>query len=277
MMSEFSRQLLEVILRPSGVFLIVLSLGLLLSILRWRRPGQLQRAGRWLTGGAVALLLVLAYVPLERLIIAPLEWRFPPLTGLPPHVDGIIVLGGEIDMRASLRTGIPTMKEGASRMTSFLMLARAFPQARLVFSGGGQLPETGPTTEADVAAVFFSGLGLDPARIAFERQSQTTRENAVFSKAMVRPKPGEVWLLVETAIDVPRAIGCFRQVGWTVTPVPVGYITASPGSDWDTWNWPDLGSMLTHLDRASHEWLGLAYYRWQGWTDALLPAPLPAS
>jgi len=30
---------------------------------------------------------------------------------------------------------------------------------------------------------------------------------------------------------------------------------------------------LAELDEAAYEWLGLAYYRFLGWTPALVPAP----
>ncbi len=66
-----------------------------------------------------------------------------------------------------------------------------------------------------------------------EDQSRDTWENAVFTKALVKPKPGQRWLLVTSAWHMPRAMGVFRKAGFPVEPWPVDYRTAgrrTPGA-----------------------------------------------
>jgi uncharacterized SAM-binding protein YcdF (DUF218 family) len=86
---------------------------------------------------------------------------------------------------------------------------------------------------------------------------------------LVKPQPGELWILLTSASHMPRAVGVFHKVGWTVLPWPVGYqsrdhISAYPQS---------MGKKLAVLDWAAHEWIGLAIYYLQGRISALLPAP----
>jgi uncharacterized SAM-binding protein YcdF (DUF218 family) len=90
-------------------------------------------------------------------------------------------------------------------------------------------------------------------------------------KALVDPKPGERWLLVTSAWHMPRSIGIFRRVGFTVEPWPVDYRTADA---WDLLRLFDApADGLKRLDTATREWVGLLIYRLTGRTDALFPAP----
>ncbi len=61
--------------------------------------------------------------------------------------------------------------------------------------------------------------------MTLERASRNTFENAVLTKAMVKPKPGERWLLVTSAWHMPRSVGIFRQAGWPVIAYPTDFET----------------------------------------------------
>lgn len=72
---------------------------------------------------------------------------------------------------------------------------------------------------------------------------------------------------------MPRAVGCFRKVGFDVLPYPVDYHTGVGSEYFGT----SLEQGLESLDLAWHEWLGLAYYRLLGRSDIFFPAPLAAT
>ena len=248
---------------PSDLLLLLLVLGLVLSgTARFRRAGA-----RMIAAGILALVLVVL-LPLSDWMAVPLENRFPRPRLLPDHVDGIVLLGGAIDPVLTARHGIPSLNSAAERMTEFVRLAKLYPDAKLAFSGGnGRLQMRAPKlTEADAAGMFFAQQGLDPTGVIFERRSRNTYENVIFTKALIRPKPGQTWLLVSTARDMPRSVGIFRKAGWPVVPVPVAYKTGMPPAF-------VLGDSLMSLDDVTHEWLGLLVYRITGKTDALFPAP----
>ena len=127
--------------------------------------------------------------------------------------------------------------------------------------------------EATYVKDFYQQINFDSGRIVFEDQSRNTRENAVFSKQLMAPKPGETWLLVTSAFHMPRAVGCFREVDWPVIAYPVDYLT--PGRI--GWAWSDLrfspARGLVGLATIWHEMLGLISYRILGWTDSVFPSP----
>jgi uncharacterized SAM-binding protein YcdF (DUF218 family) len=248
---------------PGDLLLLLLVIGAICSwFVRFRRLGIA------MVTIATAALALIVLLPVSAWIAAPLENRFPRPAALPGSVDGIIVLGGAVDPDTTSRRGIPTLNSDAERMTEFVRLAKRYPQARLVFSGGSGLliRQSESLSEADVARLFFEQQGLNPARVIFENQSRNTYENVAFSKAIVKPAPHQTWLLVSSAQDMPRSVGIFRKLDWPVTPVPVAYKSDTQHSSY-------LGDNLHELDRGSHEWLGLLVYRLTGKTDALFPAP----
>ena len=151
------------------------------------------------------------------------------------------------------------------------MLAHAYPNARILYSGGSANLISNDAREADFAADIFEGLGIAKSRLIMERRSRNTLENAEFSRDLVNPKPGERWLLVTSAFHMPRSIGLFRKVGFAVQPYPV---------DWRVGGRADLlsftsfaGDGLARTDTGLREWLGLIAYRLTGRTSELLPGP----
>lgn len=245
-------------------FLVLLAVVALAVQLFGRR-----RLGLALNALFTALLVALMLLPVGARLIYPLEARFPqPI--LPERVDGVIVLGGAVDPSASAAWGRPTVNHAADRMTEFAWLARKYPEARLVFTGGSGSLSRPDMTEAPIARAVFERMGAPVDRILFEDKSRNTFENAVFTRELVRPQPGETWVLITSAYHMPRSVGIFRKLGWTVLPDPVGYYT---GEDSTTRIGPNLAGDLSLIDEAVHEWLGLLTYRLLGRTDAIFPGP----
>ena len=142
-------------------------------------------------------------------------------------------------------------------------LSQDYPKARLTFSG---------FSAADKNLIKrFADLGGDPARINMEPQSRTTSEDALYSAALLKPKPSERWLLVTTAMHMPRAVGCFRAAGFQVEPYPVEFMTGGLSGLFALF--ATGSSALIQFDRAVKEWIGLIAYRLMGKTDALFPGP----
>jgi uncharacterized SAM-binding protein YcdF (DUF218 family) len=249
---------------PSQVLLLLTVVGTFLLALRRQRWGL-----RFLYVGVGGFVL-LSVLPVDRWMIAPLENRFPQVTSPPAHVDGIIVLGGAVDVQRTIDRGIPALTWAAERMTAFAALARRYPDAKLVFSGGSVELKSPVMTESDVARALFTELGVDQSRMIYEDTSRTTFENAENSYKLVDPKPGEVWILVTSANHMPRSVGVFRRVGWNVLPWPVGFKTPPSQSV------AALGYFVNHLaivDLAFHEWVGAGVYYLTGRSDTLFPGP----
>jgi uncharacterized SAM-binding protein YcdF (DUF218 family) len=164
-----------------------------------------------------------------RYLIEPLESRYQrPLAISEEEFTGIIALGG---------TNYPSRFAEAGR------LARLYPKLKVLISD--------PTDVAGALARL--GGGIDPSRIIVETKSDNTYQNAIFCALLVHPKPRERWLLVTSALHMPRADASFRKAGFEVVAWPV-YDEVTPAR---------------MVSSALHEWLGLVAYRLLGRTGEL--------
>jgi len=257
-------KLLWFIADPGNLFVILLVLGVILIRTRWRRPG------RWLLTVLALAAVFISVVPIGDKMFRVLEDRFPRPADLPADAAGIIVLGGFLNQFvAKKRKGAP-VKISTGRITEFARLAGKYPNARLVFSGGSGSLTDQSVKEAHFVGPWLTSLGIDPARVISEDQSRNTAENATFTKALVKPGPGERWLLITSAFHMPRAVGAYRKAGWNVMPYPVDYHYAA---DESLGMFFSLSGGLSDLSSGIHEWLGLAFYRLTGKTDHFFPAP----
>lgn len=218
-----------------------------------------------------AALLLVSVAPVGALLIEPLEDRFPPPPADAPAPYGIVILGGAIDDEASVARGQTTFDEGAARLTEAAILARRYPGARLLYTGGSASILGKRSGEALEGRKLLVALGVDPARIAIEENSRNTDENARFSAAIEHPQPDQTWLLVTSAYHMPRAVGLFRKAGFSVRADPVDYRSLGGVRDWRLNIDPVRGLRL--FDLAVHEWIGLLAYRASGRIADWFPAP----
>jgi uncharacterized SAM-binding protein YcdF (DUF218 family) len=183
------------------------------------------------------------------------------------------VLGGSVDTGLSQSRGQVALVAAAGRITETVVLARRFPEARVVISGGDSSLFPAARSEAATTRDLLVALGVAAERIVLEGNSRNTYENAVMSYAVAQPKVGETWLLVTSALHMPRAVGCFRRAGWTIIPYPVDYHTAQKSRTISELR-PGLllADNLALLTLSMKEWLGLAAYYALGRIDTLLPA-----
>ena len=250
--------------QPGNLFLIAMAIAVALL---WSRRRVLARR---VLLALVILGLVVSVLPLRQWLVVPLENRFASFREAPSHADGVIVLGGAVDQFVTRARGQIAVRGSVERLLAFARLAKKYPKAKLVFSGGSGNLFRQDIKEAEAARQLLGQLGLDVRRVLFEDRSRNTAEGARLSRALAKPRPGEVWVLITSASHMPRAYGAFRALGWRVTPYPVDYTTEG-----------DLGFRvrfsfaggLGGLAGGLKEWVGLAYFYLSGRSDRLFPAP----
>jgi uncharacterized SAM-binding protein YcdF (DUF218 family) len=167
-------------------------------------------------------------------LTAALEDRFTRPTDVSlDDVNGFIALGGSHD-----------------RIVEAVRLARQYPNAKLIVTGAP--PE-------DVAYAQSQGFAKD--RLLIEPQAKTTFENALFSRQLLAPDGRQKWLIVTSAVHMPRAVGSFREAGFSALPWPVFE--------------QQTGTVNTvETSRATlHEVFGLLEYWFLGRIGSPFPAP----
>jgi uncharacterized SAM-binding protein YcdF (DUF218 family) len=252
------------VLNPENLFTFFVICGSILLFTRFRRTG------RWFVSGASVFIVLVGIFPVGSWMIENLENRFPANPEIPEDIDGIVALGGTISSHLTASRKQPALGGGGERLTELVYLARRYPNARLIFSGGSGALIDDSLKEADAARLFFERMGLPKNRITYERQSRNTLENALFSMQLAgdSARTGK-WVLVTSASHMPRAMGVFRKAGWNIQAFPVDY-------DTDGQRHFRLGfhplSGLAKLNTASREWIGLLAYRILGRTSAIAPS-----
>lgn len=262
----YAAKMLWFLAQPSSAIAIALTLGTILAA-----TAAWHRLGRWLLIGGLVALVVCGLSPLSDALIVPLENRFErPDLARGGRIAGIIVLGGAEDSRSDPPRELAGLNEAAERLTEAVALTRQFPEARLVFTGGSAAVLTTELPESATMARLLEALGVPKERITLESRSRDTYENAVFTKQLVDPRPGQRWLLITSGWHMPRAIGCFRKAGFPVEPWPVDYRTSGRVEIWPN---PAITVGLKQIDFVTREYVGLVMYYLTGRTSALLPGP----
>ena len=259
-----SSKILGFLTLPSNLLFLLALAGILLMRTRFARTG------RKLLVLAVLLLAVMGISPIGDALMLPLEQRFPKWDASRPAPEGIVVLGGVISPEVSAARGEVALNEAAERVTAIADLARRFPAAKIVFSGGSARLFGGPN-EADLVVGLFESFGIARERVLLERHGRNTHENATLTKALVNPKADARWLLVTSAHHMPRSVGTFRRAGFPVEAHPVDWRTR--GADGLLTPAGSFANGLARTDAAVHEWVGLFFYWLTGRTSEFFPAP----
>lgn len=248
---------------PSNLLVLLGILGFLLALTRRKRLGQGMMAV------SLFALAIAGWSPLGNWLMSGLENRFAAWDFSHGAPDGIVVLGGAISPEISSERASIALNEAAERMTVMADLARRFPSARIVFSGGSGRFGGGGVPEANFVLPLFESFGIARERVLLEALSRNTAENARLTKELVRPKIGERWLLVTSAYHMPRAMSAFRGAGFDVEAYPVDWRS---GTD-DSAAFSSLSAGLARTDTALREWVGLFGYWLTGQSSELWPGP----
>lgn len=258
------------VLQPSCLIALLLVIGTLMVWTYWARWG------RRIVALAAVLLIVAGLSPLGNALILPLEDRFPRTDlNAGPAPTGFIVLGGFEQRLIENSRHAMALNDAGERIFEAAILARRFPNAIIAISGGdaGIVYRSG--SEAKAAAKILLRLGVRRDRMVLETISRDTYENALFTKRLLTEKgllgPNKRWVLITSAYHMPRAMGCFRKVGFDVEAYPVDYRTRGPVDL--TRPFDRVSAGLSRVDAAMHEWAGLLAYWMDGRTSALFPAP----
>jgi uncharacterized SAM-binding protein YcdF (DUF218 family) len=243
-----------ILLSPLSLVLALFILGAFSIIL------SLSRAGIFFIFTGMVIFIALGLLPVGHNLMAGLENQYVRPDKMPSKVSGIVVLGGSFETQISEKRGYPVVNAKIERVLEGLRLAKAYPDAKLIFSGGeGSLLHQDHPESKDVA-LFIKNYDFDvPQHIAYEMKSRNTLENLEFTHVLAAPKPGEKWLLVTSAWHMKRAMEAAREAGWKdIIPFPVGYQT--DGAVADVSQMLNVPRNFYLADLALHEYAGMLAY-----------------
>ncbi|PZM15243.1 YdcF family protein [Rhizobium tubonense] len=251
--------------QPLSLAFFFVAIGLLAALLGWRWSGILASAI------STAILFVALFTSAGAYLVQGLEDRFPKPSGDPADLKCMIVLGGAFDTVVTTSRGGYDLDAAGDRFVEALRLAQKFPQSRILVSGGDGSITGNYEGDAVISERMFAAFGLGKDRLIEDKDSRTTFENAINTKALLASNGLSNCLLITSGFHMPRSMGIFRKLDIPVVPWPVDY--RSSGKEYlrlDA-SQPSLNTGL--LSTAVREWIGLVGYYFAGRTSALYPAP----
>ena len=248
-------KLLDVVLLPT-VWLVALLIAALVA----RQP---RRQRQWLWAAFTLLLIGTSSAISNEAMLA---WERPavPLAVLPRRADAAVLLTGITQVDKSPHDRV-YLGPGADRLTSALWLYRSGRVRRIIISGGSGAVLQKTHTEADELATLLRLAGVPNSAIIKEEKSRNTRENALFTNAIVVARPElDTLVLVTSAFHERRALGCFRKVGLHPIIFPAGFRSTDRRATPDYWLIPSPGALET-WSLLLHEMAGWLTYKVLGY------------
>jgi uncharacterized SAM-binding protein YcdF (DUF218 family) len=201
-------------------------------------------------------------------MIRALEWQHLPPDPV-PSADAILILSGGVRDRRPPRPTIE-VNEAGDRV---LYGAELFRQGRApqVFCTGdvgtGGIAR-GP--EALDMAELLEHVGVPASAIVLETKARNTHDHAVNLCPMFAERQVRRVLLVTSAIHMPRSLAVFRHGCPSVEyiPAPTDFrVTERLPAPWyrEVAALVPTPSNLVGFTDATHEYIGLLYYRLRGW------------
>jgi uncharacterized SAM-binding protein YcdF (DUF218 family) len=228
-----------------------IGLGVLLAavVLLFRRPDS--RAGRWLVLLGTAWLLAASVGGPWRWLAACLEDRSLRVVAARPEEGAprfVVVLGAGHRDRPELPLTSQLSEPATVRLVEGVRLWRTLPDARLVVTG---TVDPGRIREPEAMAALAVQLGVPADRVVQETASLDTDDHARYLQAILGREP---FLLVTSALHLPRAVLLFESAGMHPIPAPCGALS-SPGER----DWMPAARALERSTRTAHEAIGLLW------------------
>lgn len=125
---------------------------------------------------------------------------------------------------------------------------------QIVVSGGKLGYPQAPSVSSSMAE-FMTALGVPREAITLEERSTSTRENALFTAALIRDWPGKKVLLTSDC-HMRRARRAFARAGVETSPAPMPDI----GKRWNHWvdRWASIAAVAGEAGK-------FVYYELRGW------------
>src|SRR5262245_6855404 len=155
------------LLLPSNILIGVAAVGVVLLA-----TGK-KRAGIGLLLGSLILLDIAGWWATANLLIHALESRFPQWDASRGAPDGVVVLGGAIESRLSREFGEPAIGGDGNRVVALGKLARTYPDARIIYSGGDSSLLGNQPPEAEFVYQVLDSLGCRAVASCWSRVPAT--------------------------------------------------------------------------------------------------------
>ena len=242
------KKLVGILTYPGTIVLLLLVYGCL-RLLLTRGPSK--KGLVWI-GLGVVCFYAFATAPLPNYLMGRLENGLTPVTSA-KNLEGvkyIVVLSGGLRPNQGLPPTSQLEESSALRVVEGVRLFHLLDDAPiLIMTGAGPFEDIGSRM-----AALAESLGVPPEKLVPENQARDTYGNAMGVRGLVKNQP---FLLVTTAIHLPRSLRIFQKLGMKPVAAPGDFRYTRYNSIHDYI--PTAGNLF-NMELAIHEYLGLMYF-----------------
>jgi uncharacterized SAM-binding protein YcdF (DUF218 family) len=247
------KQFLKVLVLPPMLWLLLL----LAVLVCWRRSWA-----RKLLLFTLLLIFALHSALANYALRYPLESSYAPV--LDPNrvgpYDAIVVLTGGITPAGGLIPLSTINQSMFRRLDEAWRLYRIQPRP-IIVSGGHVNPFTADKGENKIARDYLIRWGVPAADVFGEAKSRDTFESAVEVQKLLREKAYKRYLLVTSAVHMPRSMLVFSRLAPEPVPAPGDYSLGA--LEWTHFSFFPNEHAASKLSGTLHEYLGLINYHWR--------------
>lgn len=267
------KKLLSIYINPVSITLELLFLGLVLISFSRRRPRKppgprdlrvrrfLGSTGVFFVGMGMMTIFLCSVDPVANGLTLYLEAQNPPLPekeGVPivkiPPAFIVVLAGGHRSVPEK-----PTLSRlshhALARIVAAVDLWKHFPESKFVVTGN-------PTETSSMRAIA-ERLGVPTDHLLEENESRDTKDHPKNLKLILGDSP---FLLVTSAVHMPRAVGLFRKQGFDPIVAAVDFLIYPESGEYDPYRTGLLLPRVSNLELTStalHEIGGMVWSKWR--------------
>jgi len=242
------------LLFPNTILLALLGVGVLML---W--VGSKRRLARALITIAAAGFFLMSYTSSWSFLVRKLEYRYPVYDTTrsdAAEMNWVVVLGGGGMEIQNLPAASRLNLQSVARVIEGIRILKSIPHAKLLLSGDSSAVNMGGVAEM---------LGIEPDRIVIEKTSRDTEQEAVEIQRIVGK---DRFVLVTSAIHLPRSMALFMKRGMTPIPAPADFLVRpapqEPAQSWGFGGLLPVSAGATRADALVHEYLGMLWGKLSG-------------
>lgn len=238
---------------PTTLIAILLVLGVLLF---WRTNDYI---GKIFVTIATVIFLMLSVDPVTSYLLHDTEDPFVAFdSSKHKNLKYVVVLGGGILPNTKRPLSSQLTSPTLTRLVEGIRIHREIPGSLLVLSGRGPFEKS----EAEAMKEMANKIGIKNQRIIMDTESNNTREHTVNLRKILKDEP---FVLVTSAVHMPRAAGIFTKAGFKFYPAPTDHHVMYKRSPFpkghnlalaDNWLIEYWGRMWADLNDDYQSWIG---------------------
>lgn len=205
---------------PGNLGLLLIAIGLILKKLN--KEGRLSR---WSFRLGLSVLIIFSLPLVSTLLLKPLENAYQRPKTPPKNPVAIVMLTGTLHTTNHRDLMRAEFLDSADRFIELLRLAKRYPKAKIIISGGSGSLIDQRRSEAKILAKLAEEINIDPKRIIIDAKARNTHENAKNTARILQKLARSPSILITSAYHMYRAMACFNKSypNHQLIPWPVDY------------------------------------------------------